>query len=174
MKRCSSNFSNQSTVLSVASNLVTSTYCQKAAATGDFLVRLDEPGSFSHIFIFKKFVKQRPAWFSDERTLWPLFYLCSISLTHFINCLEGDSWIKLEAEDGITIMLCVMPADALTLVKASQTTGLKNKYFFVLLEVCHKSHWNNLSWPGFSLACSNTMPALCLTLWPQSASHKMC
>lgn len=62
-----------------------------------------------------------------------------------------------------------MPADKLTLV----ITGCKNKHFFVIPELCHKSYWNKLHWPGLPpLARSNTVAALYSTFWPQTISHK--
>lgn len=150
-------------VLSVTSNLVTSTYCQNAAAT-DFLVWLHQSVSFTHTFIFFKSPLNKDRHGSEmKKTSWQLFHLADISHTQFIICLEGDSGIELKAEDVIIIMLCTMAADELTLIITSQKTGCKNKYFFVWLKVCHKSSWNNLSWPG--------LPWPAPTLWLLCVQH---
>lgn len=96
-----------------------------------------------------------------KKTSWQLFHLADISHTQFIICLEGDSGIELKAEDVIIdnnisenwlqkqILLCM----------AQSVSQILLEQFI-------------LAWA--TLACSNTMAALCSTLWPQSVSHKKC
>lgn len=161
-------------VLSVTSNLVTSTYCQNAAAT-DFLVWLHQSVSFTHTFIFfQKPVKQRPAWFRDEKNILAIVPF-GWYLTYPVYNLP---WRRLwnRAKGGRCYHNYVVHNGSR---RAHIDNNISENWLQKQILLCMAQSVSQILLEQFilawaPLACSNTVAALCSTLWPQSVSHKKC
>lgn len=128
----------------------------------------------THFYFFQKPVKQRPAWFRDEKNI-----LAIVPFGWYLTYpVYNMPWRRLwnQAKGGRCYHNYVVHNGSR---RADIDNNISENWLQKQILLCMAQSVSQILLEQFilawaPLACSNTMAALCSTLWPQSVSHKKC